>query len=287
MDMPAGPPGDEEAGRAGRHGSGVAGGAGNGFAEVQARLAVMTASAASSAWPAQAEAWAGAAAASSRASRGGAAGGEDWQVLPPALAWRAAASAFEFLCVGLVLGLQSGGLKEVMSTMYGRLYWGLLQLPSPPSRWSLWLLLGCALVGGSFGAASKIFTGFAPPWNPVQPWTAWGCLPVMLLVPGLLEELWFRVALLPATGEGTSEQMVLWSAFWALAIFIAYHLNLIHARAVFRDGRLLVLAALLGVACTGIFYGCGCSVWPPAVLHGAAVWFWIFCLGGYDFFDDD
>lgn len=71
----------------------------------------------------------------------------------------------------------------------------------------------------------------------------------------------------------------------ANAIFIVYHLNLLHMKDVFRDGRFLALAGVLGVACTALYYGCGCSVWPPALLHGVLVWGWLCLFGGVKLFE--
>lgn len=118
-------------------------------------------------------------------------------------------------------------------------------------------------------------------WTAAQLVTFMG---VSLLIPCLLEETLFRVLLLPHRNEPVSPSSVwTWSAL-ALVLFVAAHpLNawLLRpaARPVFYAPSFLLLAALLGAACTVAYLRSG-SVWPPLLMHWAAVVLWKFVLGG-------
>jgi len=114
-------------------------------------------------------------------------------------------------------------------------------------------------------------------------------------VPGLLEEIVFRAALLPRLhGEyaDLDGQVLLLepSADWglalrsglALAAFVAMHpVNAMllrkEARPTFCDWRFLAAAAVLGAVCSVLYLETG-TVWAPAVLHWlvVAVWLWEF-----------
>mmetsp|Transcript_112446 Transcript_112446/g.351631 ORF Transcript_112446/g.351631 Transcript_112446/m.351631 type:complete len:138 (-) Transcript_112446:63-476(-) len=63
-----------------------------------------------------------------------------------------------------------------------------------------------------------------------------------------------------------------------LAIFILYHLDLVHSgadmRPTFTDVRFLALAAVLGAACTEVARVTG-SIWPSVAMHGTWVWLWL------------
>uniref|UniRef100_A0A7S1L234 CAAX prenyl protease 2/Lysostaphin resistance protein A-like domain-containing protein n=1 Tax=Alexandrium catenella TaxID=2925 RepID=A0A7S1L234_ALECA len=123
-------------------------------------------------------------------------------------------------------------------------------------------------------------------------------LVLVLVAPGLVEELIFRVLLLPAAQQGGLGDLLVvqpnpppapagvpcrWPHRWsrqeaaALAIFLLYHLDVMHAgpmRVVFTDLRFLAMAAVLGWACTEAVHLSG-SVWPGALMHGTWVWSWI------------
>mmetsp|Transcript_99558 Transcript_99558/g.277139 ORF Transcript_99558/g.277139 Transcript_99558/m.277139 type:complete len:261 (+) Transcript_99558:108-890(+) len=87
----------------------------------------------------------------------------------------------------------------------------------------------------------------------------------------------------PSTvGSLPSNQELLWSrtrSIWfsscyALAVFLIYHLDMMHRFRMFSDPGFLAMAALLGVSCTVAFVDTG-SVWAPALIHATylAVWF--------------
>lgn len=67
----------------------------------------------------------------------------------------------------------------------------------------------------------------------------------------------------------------------ALATFVMYHLDLIHAlspdkdmRLIFDDGRFLAMATIVGICCQEVMLRTG-SVWPGACMHWLWVWVWL------------
>lgn len=105
------------------------------------------------------------------------------------------------------------------------------------------------------------------------------------IMPGVVEEILFRVVWLPHPSEHPSaSQLWLWGAI-ALVLFVVYHplngLTLFRqGRKVFFNGIFLVLAALLGIVCS-IAYCVSGSLWTPVVIHWLVVVIWLLFLGGY------
>lgn len=105
-----------------------------------------------------------------------------------------------------------------------------------------------------------------------------------LIMPALAEEIVFRVLFLPHPTENPSiKKQIIWGVI-ALTAFIIYHpLQGITwypaGREVFMEPIFLILAALLGVMCTGAYYWVG-SLWLPVVIHWVAVVIWLVLLGG-------
>ena len=112
-----------------------------------------------------------------------------------------------------------------------------------------------------------------------------GALVGCLLSPGITEEVFFRVLILPHPSENASGLM-LW--FWgcaSLALFVVYHpLNALTfypiGRSTFMNPVFLLLAAVLGVACSIAYLLIG-SLWPAVAIHWLAVTAWLLLLGGY------
>jgi predicted Abi (CAAX) family protease len=112
-----------------------------------------------------------------------------------------------------------------------------------------------------------------------------GIIATSLFMPAVIEELFFRVLLLPRTTENVSP-LGLW--FWgciSLAMFIVYHpLNALsffpRGLKTFFNVVFLVLAALLGIVCSIAYIQSG-SLWTPVVIHWLAVVVWLLLLGGY------
>lgn len=105
-----------------------------------------------------------------------------------------------------------------------------------------------------------------------------------LVAPGILEELVFRVILLPQPSENLTFQIVsIWSLI-SLLLFVIYHpLNGITfftaGRETFFNPVFLFLAALLGLICTVAYLQSG-SIWISVVIHWLIVVIWLLCLGG-------
>jgi predicted Abi (CAAX) family protease len=107
---------------------------------------------------------------------------------------------------------------------------------------------------------------------------------VVLVHPAFVEELIFRVVLLPRDAASMRRGRVLLVAGAALALYVASHpLNAIlfrpQARALFESPAYLTLAALLGAACTAAYF-ISRSIWPPVAIHWLTVIAWLYLLGG-------
>jgi predicted Abi (CAAX) family protease len=106
----------------------------------------------------------------------------------------------------------------------------------------------------------------------------------LLVMPALVEELLFRVALLPHPLEGERGSALLaWIAL-SVGLFVLYHplaarLWYPQARAVFADPRFLVQCSILGLACALVYVVTG-SLWPPVLIHWLAVLVWLEPLQG-------
>lgn len=102
--------------------------------------------------------------------------------------------------------------------------------------------------------------------------------------PGFLEELIFRVWLLPHPDEVVSPFRRSISAVAGLGSFLLAHpLNGLtiskSAYPLFTDGAFLLQAALLGTTCTLAYFISG-SIWPPMLIHWLPVTGWILFFGG-------
>mmetsp|Transcript_49967 Transcript_49967/g.150274 ORF Transcript_49967/g.150274 Transcript_49967/m.150274 type:complete len:251 (-) Transcript_49967:357-1109(-) len=127
-----------------------------------------------------------------------------------------------------------------------------------------------------------------------------------LLVPGLLEEVFWRVALFPHPAVdaapripstiGTYGQSRVLAVNLAFALyhpliwqFIAsvgrsiFHKQWVVAERfaeVFRSPSFLFLAFVLGNACSLVYGMSGCALYAPVFVHGVAVAVWVDCCGG-------
>lgn len=174
------------------------------------------------------------------------------------------------LIATLVAGSTEGTIADRLSQVGQRVWRSAMQAPEVPD-WVSTLVILASLAGLLiFGKATSFLEG---PRAPANTAVALRGLVITQLMPGLVEEILFRAALLP---PGAS----VWVASAALLAFLVYHLDLVHQQQTFRDPRFLVMALLLGIACTTAFLACGYSLWPPAILHGLLVWVWVFLSGG-------
>ena len=114
-----------------------------------------------------------------------------------------------------------------------------------------------------------------------------GILARIFITPALAEEILFRCLPLPHPTENMQFRQVLPIAIASCAVFVLYHP--LAGRTVFRgkrlgdvalqDGRFLVLASLMGLACTSCYLVTG-SLWVPVFVHWGFVAVWQFALGG-------
>lgn len=108
----------------------------------------------------------------------------------------------------------------------------------------------------------------------------------LLFMPALVEEIIFRVALLPHPVEGVPGGIwLLWGCV-SLGLFMLYHLLL--AKTIYQaasptltDARFLVLMGWLGLVLTGVYWITG-SLWLVTLMHWIVVLVWIYALGGRD-----
>ena len=105
-----------------------------------------------------------------------------------------------------------------------------------------------------------------------------------LIAPAILEELFFRVLLLPSSQENIGLNDLFFQSIISLFLFIIYHpLNAMiffpAGRKTFFDPVFLSLAALLGLVCTITYLQSG-SIWLPVFIHWLMVIIWLLCLGG-------
>lgn len=127
--------------------------------------------------------------------------------------------------------------------------------------------------------------GFLPRyWRPTPPAPLLRQAGALLLMPALGEELLFRVALLPRPVEALPvPDLLAWLAL-GLGAFVAYHplsgrLWYPAGRAVFDDGRFLVLCTGLGLICSLAYSASGALI-PPLLLHWLVVLVWLHPLDG-------
>ncbi|NJO21471.1 MAG: hypothetical protein HC838_17475 [Spirulinaceae cyanobacterium RM2_2_10] len=173
------------------------------------------------------------------------------------------------------------GRYPLLPTLVGR-----LALAAQPPTWRA---VAIAL------AALGVYTAIALPlgtyadfiiWEPVRlsPWRWLTRLTTLLLMPALLEELLFRVWLLPPpTALLAWWRWGIWALF-ALALFVVHHP--LQARTAYRRGAptfyqpaFLGLVTLLGLACT-ITYALTSSLWMITALHWSVTSVWLLLLGG-------
>jgi predicted Abi (CAAX) family protease len=146
---------------------------------------------------------------------------------------------------------------------------------------SLMLLGIVAAVAIPLGRLTGFLTGERP-W--VRPLVLLRRGPALLFMPSLIEEMLFRVVLLPHPLEGMGGwQSAAWGAL-SVGLFVAYHplagrLWYPPGRRLFDDGRFLLLASLLGVVCAIAYQATG-SLWPPVLIHWLVVLVWLEVLGG-------
>lgn len=106
-----------------------------------------------------------------------------------------------------------------------------------------------------------------------------------LFTPAILEEIFFRVFLLPSPTEKISATTYLWIVV-SLIMFIIYHpLNALTffpaGRKTFFEPVFLFSAGLLGLICAIAYQKSG-SLWLAVFVHWLIVVAWLIFLGGYE-----
>ena len=148
--------------------------------------------------------------------------------------------------------------------------------------------LACAFVYAAFLLAAApigLLAGLLRPAVPhLSPGEAIGTGLLILLQPALFEEVVFRGLLLPRDVRRMSPSRVAAIAGAGLAVYVASHpLNAWLFRpdvlGLFASPVYLVLASLLGLACTSAYF-ISRSIWPPVAMHWLTVVTWIWFLGG-------
>ncbi len=171
------------------------------------------------------------------------------------------------------------GQMPLLSTIIMRLWAGVMALPSLTGWLSIlaWLI-GYILLALAIGWRSGFLTvdRREPIWD--------RSIGYLFLMPALVEEIVFRLLLIPHPIELTgSKNIYLWMII-SLALFIIYHpLNALTlhkpGNPTFMDWRFLCLTGLLGIVCTIVYLTTG-SIWGAVVIHWLVVVGWLKLFGG-------
>ena len=145
------------------------------------------------------------------------------------------------------------------------------------------LLLLYGLIAAPIGFQQQ-FLQLTLPFAGLSRWQAIGVCLKLLWLPAIVEEVVFRVLLIPHPTEGAD---VLTTSIWAIAsliVFVLYHpFNAITfypaGYPTFFRAAFLLLAALLGITCTVAYLLTG-SLWAIVLIHWAVVLVWLQLLGG-------
>ncbi len=156
-----------------------------------------------------------------------------------------------------------------------------------PNLWGWGVGLLSLLSYGAIALPLGFSQGFLQfqPWP--APWWRYGLVSLrLLLMPALIEELVFRVMLLPDPRAAITGQMwVIW-AMASLVLFVVYHP--VNAKTFYPPGNptflrpiFLMLTGLLGIVCTVVYFFTQ-SLLLITLVHGVVVIFWLLLLGGME-----
>ncbi len=109
---------------------------------------------------------------------------------------------------------------------------------------------------------------------------------ISLFLPAILEELLFRVILLPHPSEQVSTiNLSSWILISLILFLVSHPINGMtfspNKKEVFFQPIFLVLAFLLGLVCTILYCNSG-SLWTAVIFHWLIVSVWLTCLGGFE-----
>lgn len=149
----------------------------------------------------------------------------------------------------------------------------------------------CAAVSMKSGATSDFI--ISPAWDGDEPSFSHTLRTFgrVLIIPSLVEEVLWRVALLPHPIVDGVKFAPLPLAFGATTCFSLYHVVGGHllskagrpgAVVVFQRPAFLLLAFFLGGACTYSYYIAGGALYAPVLVHAIPVTLWLTYFGGED-----
>ena len=141
-------------------------------------------------------------------------------------------------------------------------------------------LLAIAAVAIFYGRQSGFLTARFSVDNPIK---AVFNLIKLFFIPSLLEELIFRVGLLPHPTEGIpTPRWLAWAAL-SIGLFVLYHVVFSwlrpQARAVLSDRRFLLIVFWVGIVLTTL-YGLTGSMLAVTVVHWVVVVCWLYGFDG-------
>ena len=174
------------------------------------------------------------------------------------------------------------GHLPVVCTLLGRLASGMFPPLLQDRRWVSLILLA---VYGPLALTTGRASGFLDrPWRWQPPRLLLTRAARLLLLPALVEEIVFRVCLIPAPAEGASAlETVAWIGL-SVGLFVLYHP--LAARFWYPPGRPLFTqpfflwqCGLLGLVCGLAFASTG-SLWSAVLIHWLAVVIWLEPLQG-------
>ncbi|NES84982.1 MAG: CPBP family intramembrane metalloprotease [Moorea sp. SIO2B7] len=111
------------------------------------------------------------------------------------------------------------------------------------------------------------------------------CVGITLIAPALLEELFYRVIILPHKLENSSNKAkLIWGSISLGAYILSHPLNAFTffpaGLPTFIDPIFLLATALLGIICMTIYWQSE-SLWSSVIIHWLIVVVWLLFLGGY------
>jgi predicted Abi (CAAX) family protease len=175
------------------------------------------------------------------------------------------------------------GQVPIVSTLLRRLT-DAISMPLTPRKWLI--TLGTLLAYGAIALPLGWRSGFLR-WQPVpgNGKQLLCSLAKLMVMPALVEEMVFRVVLLPHPLEGAT--LVSWLGWGgvSLVLFVLYHP--FSARTYYPAGNptffepvFWLLSGLLGIACMLVYGGTG-SLWTAVGVHWVVVVVWLWVLGGH------
>ena len=170
-------------------------------------------------------------------------------------------------------------MNSIFLILWSRLSRAIITVPDLGDRGVFMLAIAYAFLTLVLG----IMFGFLD-WNPCRSKRVIVRVVVTsLFAPAILEELAFRVLLLPYPSSQLSMSDLRWSMF-SLLLFVIYHpLNALtffpQGKQTFFEPLFLGLATILGITCTVVYYQSG-SLWLPVLIHWLAVVLWLLCFNG-------